>query len=330
MHARWLIDSGSSTTSSGIPETTEVQRQEYPLPPEIGYGWCERIPIGEDFSLFRGVHRFHREVSGRLTPLAEFKAEFPEPMLIIQTVEGGMICHRENYPSAELIYQPGFDFFRHADRLEFTPLVDSSTDSEMTAVVMSDSTLTKLMGEEIAENMLQRLGLAPPPVVKVLPMPLHISSALRDSISPTQTGALKILFAQSKVLEYLCTLASHVCANPIPRPQTDRKRDAVRDLHDQLLQLNGKLPSLEELTLRYGISARWLNEAFAKEFGKPIYSFIAEHRLNQAHAALVEGNLPIKKLSERLGYSHVNHFTTAFKKKFGYPPGSLRRKSAEV
>jgi len=34
----------------------------------------------------------------------------------------------------------------------------------------------------------------------------------------------------------------------------------------------------------------------------------------------------MKVLAARLGYSHVNHFIAAFKKKFGYPPGSLRKK----
>jgi AraC-like DNA-binding protein len=33
----------------------------------------------------------------------------------------------------------------------------------------------------------------------------------------------------------------------------------------------------------------------------------------------------MKVIAERLGYSHVNHFITALKRKFGYPPGSVRK-----
>jgi AraC-like DNA-binding protein len=33
-----------------------------------------------------------------------------------------------------------------------------------------------------------------------------------------------------------------------------------------------------------------------------------------------------RSAATRLGYSHVNHFISAFKRKFGYSPGSLRRK----
>ena len=77
---------------------------------------------------------------------------------------------------------------------------------------------------------------------------------------------------------------------------------------------------------RFGMSARWLNNEFAREYGKTIYAFVTDMRLAEAQAALMQSSLSIKALSVRLGYSHVNHFTTAFKRKFGYPPGSVRRK----
>lgn len=44
---------------------------------------------------------------------------------------------------------------------------------------------------------------------------------------------------------------------------------------------------------------------------------------------LVETGLPMKVLASRLGYSHVNNFINAFKNRFGYSPGSLRRKALQ-
>lgn len=38
--------------------------------------------------------------------------------------------------------------------------------------------------------------------------------------------------------------------------------------------------------------------------------------------------MSLKRLAERLGYAHVNNFTIAFKRTFGYPPGSLRKRKA--
>jgi AraC-like DNA-binding protein len=52
---------------------------------------------------------------------------------------------------------------------------------------------------------------------------------------------------------------------------------------------------------------------------------VSEQRLDQAYDALMTTDVPIKLIAVNLGYSHVNHFSNAFRKKFGYPPGSLRR-----
>jgi hypothetical protein len=238
LHVRWLINPATDEPISAVPAAYESHHQDYPFPPEVGHGWFERVMLAEDVLVFQGVHRFRPEVSGQLIPLGEFKFEFPETTLTIQTVQGGTICHREFYPATELIYKPGYDFFRHADRLHMIPQIDTSSDSEMTSLSVSNSALAGLMGEDLAQQLIDGLGLNPPPVVKVMPIPLHVSAPLRACLSPTLTGALKKLFAQAKVLEYLCVLSTHVCAQTVAVSLTDRKRGMVRELHDDLMQLN--------------------------------------------------------------------------------------------
>ncbi len=63
------------------------------------------------------------------------------------------------------------------------------------------------------------------------------------------------------------------------------------------------------------------------EYGQSTFSHMTGQRLAQAHALLSTDSVPMKLLAARLGYSHVNHFISAFKKRFGYPPGSVRRKA---
>ena len=82
---------------------------------------------------------------------------------------------------------------------------------------------------------------------------------------------------------------------------------------------DGRLLPLGEFAADFPETMLW------DEYGESIYAFVTNVRLKEAHAALVEGDLPIKVLSRRLGYAHVDHFTRAFTRKFGYPPGSLRR-----
>jgi len=56
-----------------------------------------------------------------------------------------------------------------------------------------------------------------------------------------------------------------------------------------------------------------------------IHRFMIKQRLHEAHDIILETSMPLKSLSFNLGYSHVNHFITAFKREFAYSPGSLRK-----
>lgn len=326
---RWLIDPsvGGDDGMAG-PATAAVQRLDYPFPPEVGQGWFEYLVLAEGARVFKATHRFRPEAAGNLILTGEIESTFAEPTFHAATIYGG-ICHRhERFPPAELLLRPGADFFRHADRFHVRQAIDASSDSEVSGFALTDTMLAKLLGEDLAHRLLDCLGLNPAPIVKVAAMPLRVSAPLRAIMASTFSGPLKRLHVQSKLLEYLCALAVHVTAEPQHASRQARQIDAVRQLHDDLARLEGKLPTLEQLAAHYGMPVKALNDRFAREYGKPIYAFITERRLNEAHRALEESQVPMKVLSDRLGYSHVNNFINAFRKRFGYPPGRLRRRDS--
>ncbi|MCF8168564.1 MAG: helix-turn-helix domain-containing protein, partial [Rhodoferax sp.] len=81
-----------------------------------------------------------------------------------------------------------------------------------------------------------------------------------------------------------------------------------------LVQSEGKIPTRDELGRQFSCSTRRLKGEFVAEFGKSIYTFTSHHRLEEAHAAIKGSDVPMKKLAQRLGYAHFNHFSAAFKK----------------
>lgn len=81
---------------------------------------------------------------------------------------------------------------------------------------------------------------------------------------------------------------------------------------------------LSEIALKFGRSARALNEEFIQEYGESIFSFITNQRLEEARLAIMNSDISLKKLAQRLGYSHVNNFSAAFTRKYGYGPSKLR------
>jgi len=55
----------------------------------------------------------------------------------------------------------------------------------------------------------------------------------------------------------------------------------IQQIHDELVNFEGKLPKLELIASRYGMTVRAMNTAFKKKFGKSIYAHISCSRLHK-------------------------------------------------
>jgi AraC-like DNA-binding protein len=62
---------------------------------------------------------------------------------------------------------------------------------------------------------------------------------------------------------------------------------------------------------------------FKKLFGRSIFEFISDKRMELAMNLLRERNLSVMEISRTLGYKNPNHFSAAFKKKFNMTPSSV-------
>ncbi|CUW40827.1 AraC-type DNA-binding domain-containing protein [Magnetospirillum sp. XM-1] len=319
----WLLEDEEATF---LPLDGDVERHPYPMSPETGEASFTKIELAMGMTLFRTTRRFTPASLGQLIHIGHVEGSFPGESLMIQTVTGGQVIHHEKYPAAELIFRPGIDLFRLADRLEVDPVVDGSTDVIMTALTISRTVLGHLVGHDIAERTLEALDLTPAPRIRVRAMPHHVSAHLHNAIPHDVAGASRRLLCQARALEYLTALMEHLGANVAAPPPLSSSRRQAQTLYQQLITLQGKLPTLEELAMQFNVSARSLNNAFKAEYGQPIHTFIAEHRLAEAHTAIESSDIPLKTLAQRLGYIHTNHFLAAFRRKFGYPPGSLRKR----
>ncbi|NDY84045.1 response regulator [Orrella sp. NBD-18] len=161
---------------------------------------------------------------------------------------------------------------------------------------------------------------------------------LQDKISGYTNGADLYLTKPTSIDELeaaIEALSRRLLLQPAPKStftfsdknHANNRDDLARHLHSYLVNYEGKLPNLDDLSKKYGVSARKLNEKFIDAFGDSVYSYMTTHRLNQAKEKIINSDIPLKLISYELGYSHVNHFITMFTKKFGFTPGSLRKNS---
>ena len=141
------------------------------------------------------------------------------------------------------------------------------------------------------------------------------------------TGPVTTLFLESKMLELLalqlgqredktCRLCNNCfihCRNQI--------KDAKNIIEDRFRNP----PRIHELAIMVGICDTQLKAGFKFLYGKTIYSYLFDYRMNVAERLLKETSKSIAEIADCTGYEHQSHFTTAFKRKLGITPFEYRK-----
>lgn len=95
----------------------------------------------------------------------------------------------------------------------------------------------------------------------------------------------------------------------------------AKHIIEQDLSQNYKIPELAKIV---GTNEQYLKKYFKQYFGKTVMNFITEAKMEHAKSLILSGNYRVSDVARIVGYKHPTHFTTAFKKHFGFIPNSLR------
>ena len=318
----WLI--APEAPSVSFDDQVLIDWFDYPIPPEIGHGGGQAYKLLSGMMLFHGETHFTNAVRGQMVSMAEVNMTMKEPSFVVQSLIRGQALIDDLDTGRQYLYNRGNDIYRFAEHVRLKPSHDSSSTVEVATLIMGESVLAALLGEGQSKTLLKRLNLLPPPQVHIRPTPAYVTKPLHTALDPSLRGPLKTMVAQARTLEYLAALSQSV-SEPTRQPAQNKDKKLAHRLHDYLTQLEGGMPTLLELASMFGRSAQLLNDDFAAEYGESIYCFMQERRFQQAHEAILKSDVALKQLSERLGYSHVSNFSAAFKQRFGYAPGSLRK-----
>ena len=89
---------------------------------------------------------------------------------------------------------------------------------------------------------------------------------------------------------------------------------------DIILDRFDEPPTLVELSNEIDLSLRQLKQGFKETYGKPVFKYLFEYKMDKATRLLIEGKYNVNEVSMKLGYSTSSHFIHAFKKNFGITP----------
>ncbi|PVH24222.1 AraC family transcriptional regulator [Sphingobacterium corticibacter] len=100
----------------------------------------------------------------------------------------------------------------------------------------------------------------------------------------------------------------------------DKVKLAKSIIHEDL----SKKITIPELAKIVGTNEQYLKKYFKVYYGKTIASYTTEVKMEHARILLSSGKHLIVDVSRMTGYKHSTHFTTTFKKYYGFKPIQLK------
>ena len=82
--------------------------------------------------------------------------------------------------------------------------------------------------------------------------------------------------------------------------------------------------TLADLCAHFNMSRSTLTRCIEEKTGLSPMQFVLEERLNQSRQDLLFTLIPVSEVAEKYGFSDVNYYIRAFKKRFGEPPLQYR------
>lgn len=152
----------------------------------------------------------------------------------------------------------------------------------------------------------------------------EINAILNGLENSAHTGFCERLFLESKVIELLAIKISQLeQQQPAPRLKQE-ELDKMQEAREILIQHIDAPFSLRTLAHMVGTNEFNLKKQFKAAYGTTVYGYLNQYKMEQAKAMLLQGDSRVSEVSEKMGYKHATHFTSAFKKYFGYLPNKIK------
>lgn len=139
------------------------------------------------------------------------------------------------------------------------------------------------------------------------------------------TGVLQQLYLETKSAElFLLQVQALYTQN---QSISSLKQRDIECLHDARLYIeqNYQTPcSIIDLARIVGINQTKLKSGFKKLFGTTVFGYVRDLQMEKAKQLLLDEKLYVNEVADQIGYKHPQHFTVAFKRKFGILPSELK------
>ena len=136
---------------------------------------------------------------------------------------------------------------------------------------------------------------------------------------------IKESYFKLKCLELLLFFSISNLTQPDSMSLSKKQIKIIDDVRNELINdLESKI-TIDELADKYGIGKTTLKNCFKEIYGKPIFKWRKEYKLDYACKLIEKDDLTISEISRKVGYSSPSKFSQAFKEYVGCTPSEYRK-----
>jgi len=157
--------------------------------------------------------------------------------------------------------------------------------------------------------------------------PMHF--IIREILHCSHEGIFKKMFLEAKVMELLMLQLEQISkTSHTTRSISSSNREKIYAVKDIISKNLESHTTLNNLARQVGTNEFTLKKGFKEIFGTTVFGYWNELKMERAKHMLLHEDIPINMVSEKIGYKNPQHFTTAFKRKYGVVPSELKKNKA--
>ncbi|RYD77032.1 MAG: AraC family transcriptional regulator, partial [Sphingobacteriales bacterium] len=155
----------------------------------------------------------------------------------------------------------------------------------------------------------------------------EISAILQKLSHSTESAFSDQLLLESKAIELFALQVAEfeqLKDNEAPIKLKKIEMERMHEVREILINQAGDQLSLRALALLVGTNEFNLKRDFKALFGKTVFAYLNQHKMEKAKLMLIDEDITVSEIAKRMGYKHATHFTSAFKKYFGFLPNKIK------
>lgn len=190
-------------------------------------------------------------------------------------------------------------------------------------VVISLNALHRLIEANFDEDNIDQEELDYSDMSKVVSLSPKVMSELTALFTGEDVSIFKGLQRKGKFLSAFSSMMEKLFGNMTDQCpfQMDRVTEQkIRDVRSLIIEDLSLQPDMQQLSFTADIPKSILKQGFKHLYGKSIYNFYNDYRMDKAESLLEGGQHLVKEIAFEIGYQNPSHFIAAFKKRKGCTP----------